>query len=153
MCNRKVVTLIESFCLVYRYWSFAMTTPSTLWTQFWTFGIPTRRGSNRMSLWSCYNNKLLWTLCRLWRTTSNSFAPSWMTFHWKLSFIRIRSLLIFPMGTWKGLGDYSKDSSSGKQTYVGLIEASLSEPHTSTTALHTCVSIPTCLLAWTDHLS
>ena len=36
-----------------------------------------------------------------------------------------------------------------------LVGASLSEPHTSVTALHTCVCVcllAVCLLAWTDHL-
>ena len=33
-----------------------------------------------------------------------------------------------------------------------IIGASLSEPHTSVTALHTHVCIYACLLAWTDHL-
>ena len=34
-----------------------------------------------------------------------------------------------------------------------LIGASLSEPHTSVTSLHTCVCMLACLLAWTDHIS
>ena len=33
-----------------------------------------------------------------------------------------------------------------------LIGASLSEPHTSMTALQTCVCICTCMFVWTDHL-
>ena len=43
------------------------------------------------------------------------------------------------------------DSEGG---YVGVtvIGASLSEPHTSMTALHTCVCIYACLFVWTDHL-
>ena len=37
-------------------------------------------------------------------------------------------------------------------TIVILIGASLSEPYTSVTSLHTCVCMFACLLAWTDHL-
>ena len=33
-----------------------------------------------------------------------------------------------------------------------IIGVSLSEPHTSVTALRTCVCMLACLLAWTDHL-
>jgi len=33
-----------------------------------------------------------------------------------------------------------------------IIGASLSEPHTSVTSLHTCVCMFACLLAWSDHL-
>jgi len=43
-----------------------------------------------------------------------------------------------------------------KHSHLGyvIIEASLSEPHTSVTSLHpcTCVNLLTCLFAWTDHL-
>ena len=36
---------------------------------------------------------------------------------------------------------------------LSLVGASLSEPHTSVTSLHTCVCMLACLLAWTDQLT
>ena len=43
-------------------------------------------------------------------------------------------------------------SSTVASIYHATVGASLSEPHTSVPALHTCVCIYACLLAWTDHL-
>jgi len=44
---------------------------------------------------------------------------------------------------------FNPSSGLGINLYC-IIGASLSEPHTSMTSLHTCVYV--CLLAWTDHL-